>query len=122
CDVTVVMTSAAQKFISPLTLAALSGKQVYTDMLNAADAWQMPHIFLAKQADVILIAPATADVIARLAHGMANDLLTCTAISTKAPILIAPAMNDDMYANPIVKQNCDTLKKFGMRFIEPVDG
>lgn len=122
CDVTVMMTRAAQRFITPLTLASLSGKHVYTDMLDAANAWQMPHIFLAKEADVVLIAPATADVIAHLAHGLADDLLTCTAISTQAPIVLAPAMNDDMYANAAVQHNCGILKQRGMHIIEPVEG
>lgn len=120
--VSVIMTHGAEQFITPLTLATLSGQPVYREMFAPNDqAWKMGHIELAK-ADVFLIAPATANIIGKLACGIADDLLTCTAITTKAPVLIAPAMNEDMYNNKIVQENCRKLKSFGMKFVEPVKG
>ena len=121
CVVTVIMTKGAAEFITPLTLATLSGKNAYSDMFDGA-SWQMAHIELAKTADAVLIAPATANVIAKLANGLADDLLTTFVISTQATVLIAPAMNDAMYANGIVQDNCAKLKKFGFKFIEPTKG
>ncbi len=122
-DVTVVMTKEAEEFVTALTLAGLSGKPVYNRMFDEGQgAWAMPHISLAKEADVFLIAPATANVIAKLAHGLADDLLTCLAISTKAPIVIAPAMNTEMFENKIVQENCKKLKASGFKFVEPTQG
>jgi phosphopantothenoylcysteine synthetase/decarboxylase len=120
CDVTVVMTREASEFITPLTLATLSGKDVFTDMFTQSN-WRMGHIELAK-ADAIVIAPATANVIGKLANGLADDFLTTLVISTKAPVFIAPAMNDEMYSNAIVQENCAKLKKHGIKFIEPLKG
>jgi phosphopantothenoylcysteine decarboxylase / phosphopantothenate---cysteine ligase len=121
CDVSVIMTKEAKEFITPLTLSALSGKDVYGDMFEGS-AWRMAHIELAKSADVCLIAPATANIIAKAAHGMADDLLSTFILTTRAPLLIAPAMNDDMYANTMVQENCQRLKKHGAKFIEPIKG
>ncbi len=120
CDVSVVMTKEATEFITPLTLATLSGKNVYSDMF-AKDNWSMGHIELAK-ADYLVIAPATANVIGKMAAGLADDFLTTLVVSTKTPIFIAPAMNEEMYTNVIVKENCAKLKKHGIKFIEPVKG
>ena len=119
CAVTVIMTKEAQEFITPLTLEALSNGKVYTDMFGAGG---MPHIDLARQADAVLIAPATANIIAKIAHGFADDVLTTFVLTSKAPVIVAPAMNDDMYANPMVKENCAKLKKQGIHFVEPVKG
>jgi phosphopantothenoylcysteine synthetase/decarboxylase len=122
-DVTVVMTEEAEKFISSLTLACLSGKKVYTRMFDdSQDAWSMPHIQLGIEIDALVIAPATANIIAKLAHGLADDILTCLAITTKAPVLIAPAMNTEMFNNKIVFDNCNKLKNYGFKFIEPTHG
>ncbi len=121
CQVKVVMTKEAERFITPLTLAALSGNDVYSDMFEG-NTWRMAHIELAKSADVFLIAPATAHVIGKMANGLADDLLTTLAITTKAPIFMAPAMNDEMFTNSLVQENCAKLKKHGVRFIEPVKG
>lgn len=121
CEVTVIMTKEAGAFITPLTLATLSGKNVYTEMFDK-DSWAMAHIELARGTDSILIAPATANVIGKLANGLADDLLTTFVISSRVPIFIAPAMNDDMFANSIVTENCTKLKKHGFKFIEPVKG
>ena len=121
CTVTVIMTKGSTEFITPLTLSSLSGKNVYSNMFDK-DAWHMAHVELAKSTDIILIAPATANVIAKLANGLADDLLTTFVITSRAPVYIAPAMNDEMYANAIVRENCDKLKKHGFKFIEPVKG
>ena len=121
CEVTVIMTKGATQFITPLTLSSLSGKNVYSDMFDK-HSWPMAHIELAKSADIILIAPATANVIGKLANGIADDLLTSFVLACRAPIFIAPAMNDGMYANGIVRENCAKLKKHGFKFIEPVKG
>jgi len=121
CEVTVIMTREAAEFITPLTLASLSGKNVYTDMFDR-DSWRMAHIELARAADIVLIAPATANVIGKLANGLADDMLTTFCITSQAPVFIAPAMNDQMYGNAIVMANCAKLKKHGFKFIEPVKG
>jgi phosphopantothenoylcysteine decarboxylase/phosphopantothenate--cysteine ligase len=121
CDVTVIMTREAGEFITPLTLSSLSGKNVYSDMFDK-DAWRMAHIELARLADIVLVAPATANCIGKLANGLSDDLLTTFVITTRAPVFVAPAMNDEMYANGIVRENCAKLKKHGFKFIEPVKG
>lgn len=122
-EVSVVMTKEAEHFITPLTLSSLCGRRVYRDMFNeSADSGQMPHIKLAQEADAVLIAPATANIIAKLAHGFADDLLTCIILGVKAPVFIAPAMNTEMYKNKIVRQNCEKLKNLGFHFIEPKEG
>ena len=123
CDVTVVMTPEAEEFITSLTLASLSGKPVYTKMFDEAHrAWQMPHIQLARGADAIVIAPATANILAKLAHGMADDVLTCLVLCARVPIFIVPAMNDEMYQNKVVQENCKKLKSLGFHFVEPTKG
>jgi len=121
CEVTVIMTKRAAEFITPLTLSSLSGKNVHSDMFEQ-DSWRMAHIELARSTDIILIAPATANIIGKLANGLADDLLTTFVITSRAPVFIAPAMNDEMYANEIVRENCNKLKKHGFKFIEPVKG
>jgi phosphopantothenoylcysteine decarboxylase / phosphopantothenate---cysteine ligase len=109
-EVRVILTDAAQHFITPLTLQALSGTPVSTSLLDPAAEAAMGHIELAKWADIILIAPASADVIARMAHGLANDLLTTCVLATAAPVAVAPAMNQQMYKNIATQQNLATLK------------
>ena len=120
-DVKVVMTKEAEQFITPLTLSALSKSSVLTGMFDQ-NSWAMAHLQLVKETDGLLIAPATAHVIGKLAHGLADDLLTTLALAYKKPIWIAPAMNDDMYANAIVQENCNKLKQHGFKFIEPIKG
>ena len=119
--VSVVMTKEAEHFITPLTLSSLSGEKVYSKMFDDLSGG-MPHIDLAKQADAILIAPATANIIGKIAGGLADDLLTCLVLATKAPVLIAPAMNVEMFQNKIVQQNCAKLKQIGIKFIDPIKG
>ncbi len=122
-DVTVVMTKGAERFITPLTLSVLSGKKVYREMFEDNDsAWQMNHIRLAREFDTFLIAPATANMIGKIASGLADDLISCTALATKAKIIIAPAMNVEMYKNKIVQHNCKKLRDLGVDFIEPMKG
>ncbi len=121
--VSVVMSKEAEHFITPTTLSALAGEKVYREMFGRDDdSWQMSHIRLAEEADVLLVAPATAAVIGKLAHGIADNLLTCIALATRAKLLIAPAMNTGMYQNRIVQENCARLKAFGAHFINPVKG
>ena len=121
CAVCVVMTKEAQRFISPLTLGSLAEGEVYTDMFEG-DAWKMAHIDIAREADAVLIAPATANIIAKIAHGFADDLLSTLVLTTRVPVVIAPAMNDEMYANAMVVENCAKLKKHGVKLVEPVRG
>ncbi|MBU0468660.1 MAG: hypothetical protein KKD07_06995 [Candidatus Omnitrophica bacterium] len=118
-----VMTKGALQFITPLTLSSLSEEKVYSDMFSGrVDSWEIEHIDLARQADILLIAPATANIIGKIANGIADDLLTAVSMATKAPILIAPAMNTHMYENKILQENCTKLKKYGVSFVDPIKG
>ncbi len=121
-DVDVIMTANAQKFVTPLTFRSLSHRPVVTDMFDEPEYWDIKHISLAKKADLFIIAPATANIIGKLASGIADDMLSTTVVATKAPVLIVPAMNHDMYANEIVQQNIGKLKKLGYIFMEPETG
>lgn len=122
-DVAVIMTGEAEKFVTPLTLKSLAGGRIYRDLFDDSDdVWEMSHVVLGREADVLLIAPATANVIGKIAGGLADDLLTCVAMTTKARILVAPAMNDEMYKNKFVQENVAKLKKNGIEFIDPVHG
>jgi phosphopantothenoylcysteine decarboxylase/phosphopantothenate--cysteine ligase len=121
-EVQVVMTRAATAFITPLTLQALSGRPVRTALLDPAEESGMDHIALARWADLVLVAPATADVLARLAHGLADDLLTTLCLASAAPILAAPAMNHRMWEAPATRANLDRLLAHGVRLIEPGTG
>ena len=118
-EVRVVMTQGAQSFITPMTLQALSGHPVHTDLLDPAAEAAMGHIELARWADTILIAPASANTIARLAHGFASDLLSTLCLATDRPIVIAPAMNRLMWSNPATSDNITTLESRGMTVIGP---
>ena len=121
--VTVVMTEEAKKFITPLTLMSLSQNKVYCEMfVENCDEWTADHISLAQKADLFLIAPATANIIGKIAGGIADNLLTSTAMATKAPIVIVPAMNTAMYKNKIVQSNINVLKKYNIKFVDPVSG
>jgi phosphopantothenoylcysteine decarboxylase / phosphopantothenate---cysteine ligase len=120
--VRVVLTRAAQQFITPLTLQTLSGNPVSTDTFDLTQESEIGHIRLADSADVLAIAPATANVIAKLAHGVADDLLTTVALATRAPIVVAPAMNVNMLKNRIVQANIDRLRQVGMHVVDPEEG
>jgi len=121
-DVQVVMTEGARRFVGPLTFQALSGRPVRTDLWDAAAEAAMGHIELARWADRVLIAPASADFLARLAHGLANDLLTTLCLATDAPISVAPAMNRLMWANAATQSNVATLRSRGVTIIGPAEG
>lgn len=122
CEVNVIMTKEAEHFITPLTMQMLSCGKVYRDMFEVQDVWDIEHVALADSADLILIAPATANIIAKLTAGLCDDLLTCAVSATKAPVLIAPAMNEAMYTHKITQANIGHLKKIGYKFIGPVKG
>lgn len=120
--VRVVMTAAAQTFITPLTLQALSGHEVRCDLLDPAAEAGMDHIELARWADLVLVAPATADLMARLAAGLADDLLTTLALATTAPLVLAPAMNHRMWFHPATQENLVRLRERGVRILGPAEG
>lgn len=121
-EVTCVLTKGAQEFVTPLTLATLSRRPVVTDLFAEKEGWQPGHIQLADDADLLLIAPATANVLASLAQGFANDALTAIALATRAPILIAPAMNGKMWLHPATQKNVETLKGWDVQWVEPAEG
>jgi len=120
--VDVVMTEAAAKFVAPLTFASLSGRPVFEDMFSAEQEGGISHIGLSREADCILIAPATAKTIARLAYGLADDLLTTTVLAARIPVIICPAMNVQMYEHPATVNNLKILREFGYHIIEPDSG
>jgi phosphopantothenoylcysteine decarboxylase/phosphopantothenate--cysteine ligase len=121
-SVRVAMTPAAQTFITPLTLQALSGNPVHSDLLDPAAEAAMGHIELARWADLVLIAPASADFIARIAHGLANDLLSTLCLATRAPLVLAPAMNTQMWLHPATRANCDLLAARAVTLLGPGEG
>lgn len=122
CEVFVVMTRHAAEFVAPLTFQTLSRHPVTTGIFDEKESWHPGHIALADQADLLLIAPATANVLAKLANGIADDALTSIALATLAPLLIAPAMNGKMWAHPATQENVARLKARGARFIGPEEG
>lgn len=121
-DVRVIMTDSATKFVTPLTFQSLSQNMVVTDMFSEPKAFEIQHISLAKRADVFLVAPATANIIGKVANGIADDMLSTTIMATKAKVIFAPAMNTNMYENLIVQSNINKLKSLGYEFIEPTSG
>lgn len=121
-NVDVIMTEAAVNFINPLTFQSLSSNKVVVDMFEESKHWEIQHISLAQKADVILIAPATANIIGKIANGIADDMLTTTIMATKAPVVFAPAMNSNMYENSILQENILKLKSKGYFFIDPIEG
>ena len=121
-DVRVIMTKSATEFVTPLTFQSMSQNIVTTDMFAEPKAWEIQHISLAKRAYVFLVAPATANIIGKVANGIADDMLSTTIMATRAKVVFAPAMNTNMYTNPIVQENIAKLKKLGYEFIEPASG
>lgn len=121
-EVHVVMTAAAAQFVSPLTFRALSQHPVVADMWDARSAHDEPHVALGERADLYLIAPATAHTLAKLALGLADDAVAATALATRAPVLVAPAMTDTMYEHPTTQEHLQTLRARGTRAIGPVVG
>ena len=120
--VEVVMTKNATEFIAPLTFEQLTGNRTMTDTFDRNFVHQVEHISLAQRTDLVIIAPATANVCAKLAHGMADDMLTTTVLACKCPKLIAPAMNTNMYENPVTQDNLQLLRKYGWEVISPASG
>src|SRR6188474_1487683 len=119
-DVTVVPTASALKFIGAPTWSALSGKPVATDVWT--DVHAVPHVHIGQQADVVVVAPATADLLARAAHGLADDLLTNTLLTARCPVVFAPAMHTEMWEHPATRENVATLRRRGAVVIEPAVG
>jgi len=121
-DVQAVLSADGSRFITALTLQTLTGNKVMDDMFGSPEEWDPMHVSLADKALCVLIAPATANIIGKLACGICDDLLTCVVTATKAPVLIAPAMNDNMYNNAAVQDNMCRLKKMGYKFVGPAKG
>src|SRR5438105_3731082 len=120
--VTVCMTEEAQRFITPLTFEALSGRPVRTGTFHLVESSDPQHISLTERADLMLVAPATANVIAKVAHGLCDDLVSLMISAAACPVVFAPAMNDRMWANPIASENVKKLQSLGYRFIGPEEG
>lgn len=121
-DVHVIMTKNAEQFISPITFETLTGNKVIDDTFERSSGYHVAHIAMAAEADIVMIAPASANVIAKLSHGIADDMLTSTMLACTAPILVSPAMNTHMYENPITQENIEKLKNLGYKLIEPASG
>jgi phosphopantothenoylcysteine decarboxylase/phosphopantothenate--cysteine ligase len=121
-DVTVVMTAAARKFVAPLTFSTLSGKPVLSGTFASVEAADPQHIALTEQSDLMLVAPATSNVIAKVAAGICDDLVSLMIAAAACPVVFAPAMNNRMWENPIAKENRDKLAALGYRFIGPDEG
>src|SRR4030042_4533713 len=117
-----IMTRSATEFISPLTFRNLTGQPVVTDMFNLESEYSIEHVALAEAPDVVVIAPATANIIAKIACGISDDSLTCTVLATEAPVVVAPSMNDNMYKNPVTQENIEKLKARGFVVVEPEYG
>jgi phosphopantothenoylcysteine decarboxylase/phosphopantothenate--cysteine ligase len=120
--VTVVMTKESEEFIKPALFRSLSGNKVYQGLFDDPESWEIEHISLADKAAGVVVVPATANCIGKIAAGICDDLLTCVIAATKAPVLICPAMNENMYTNRIVQDNIKKLKAAGYRFVEPKTG
>src|SRR6187397_1166209 len=124
CDVRVVLTADALKFITPLPFKTLTRHPVVTDLYDEEEGWKPAHVRLADEADLLLIAPATANIIAKIAHGLADDALTCIALALNpgARLLVAPAMNGKMWSHPATQQNVEIVRSRGGVFIGPQEG
>ncbi len=122
CEVHVIMTKNATNFIHPITFETLTGNKCLVDTFDRNFQYSVEHVSIAKKADAVLVAPATANVIAKMAHGLADDMLTTTILACQCPMIVAPAMNTRMFRNPIVQDNIKILKSFGMEVIDPATG
>lgn len=121
-NIDVIMTKNATEFITPLTIETLSKNKVIIDMFERKEHIEVEHISIARKADVILVAPATANIIGKVANGIADDMLSTTIMATTSKVIFAPAMNNEMYNNKIVQDNIKKLKKYGYEFIDPIEG
>ncbi|HRZ14000.1 MAG TPA: flavoprotein [Candidatus Omnitrophota bacterium] len=118
----VVMTEDSKEFIRPILFESLAGSSVHSGLFTGPTSWDIEHVSLADKADLVLIAPATAHIIAKLAAGLCDDLLSCVVCATRAPVLICPAMNENMFVHPITRQNIKKLETAGYRFVQPRKG
>ena len=121
-EVMVVMTKAATEFVTPLTFQTLSRNPVFVDQFAPPVSWKPEHISLAEAADLVVVAPATANMIAKMRFGLADDLLSATLLATRAPIVVAPAMNTGMWESSVTQENLEVLRRRGVKVIEPGDG
>jgi phosphopantothenoylcysteine synthetase/decarboxylase len=117
-----ILTEAGKQFVTPMSVAALSGDKVYDDLFSLTDEAEMGHIELSRSADLVVVVPATADLMAKAAHGLANDLASTTLLATDKAVLMAPAMNVRMWEHPATKANVETLKGYGCTIMEPDEG
>ncbi len=122
CNVQVLMTQNATQFITAVTFETLTGNKALVDTFDRNFSFQVEHIAVADQADLVMIAPATANVIAKLAHGLADDMLTTTVLACNCPKIVVPAMNTKMYENPVTQDNLNTLRRYGWEVVEPASG
>jgi phosphopantothenoylcysteine decarboxylase/phosphopantothenate--cysteine ligase len=122
CEVSVIMTEDSLRFIQPFLFESLSGRKTHYSLFEEPVSWEIEHVTLADKADIVLIAPATANIIAKIANGLCDDLLSCVVSATKAPVLICPAMNENMYTNKITQANIGKLQSLGHHFVEPKKG
>ena len=121
-ETTVIMTKSATEFVTPLTFREITGQPVITSMWDEPKKWNVEHIALAQRADLFVIAPATANIIGKMANGIADDMLSTTILATRAPILVVPAMNDQMYLHSVVQENLNKLVGFGYAIMNPAIG
>lgn len=121
-EVRCIMTANAQQFVAPLALQTVSQNKVYTEQFEPLGVWNPEHVALADWADLMLVAPATANIIGKFASGIADDLLSTSFLAFAKQVVIAPAMNDKMFAHPIVQRNIETLRQIGVLFIDPTEG
>jgi len=121
-EVTVVMTRGATQLVGPLTFASLTGRPVLTNMWDREEWARVEHVDLTDGADLVVVAPATANLLGKAAHGIADDMLTTVLLAAGSPVLCCPAMNPRMWANPMVRENVERLRKAGWRFLEPAEG
>ncbi len=121
-DTRVIMTRAATRFVTPLTLETISQHRVTVEMFTKEDHSAVEHISLAQFADIVVVAPATGNFIGKIASGIADDMLTTTVMAVRAPVIVCPAMNENMWLNPIVQENVRKLKSYGYRFVDPEFG
>ncbi len=121
-NLSIVMTKEATRFVSPLTFQTLSGNRVYSDVFELPEEWDLLHTSLSEKADLILVCPATLNLIGKLAHGICDDLLSCVLFASKAPVILAPAMNKRMYEHKVTQENIARLKALGYEFIGPIHG
>ena len=122
CGVTVAMTEAAARFVGPTTFQALTGRRVFTSLWDADGYYDPHHLSPTRQADLMLVAPATANIIGKIAGGIADELVSAMIMGADCPVVLAPAMNQQMWANPITQRNVATLKELGYQFVGPEEG